>query len=202
MSVTALDTTASLGVQSLSLSRGGRVLVRDLTFSLKPGEALVLTGPNGTGKTTLLRAIAGLVRPDAGSITAAPLAYLGHGDALKSAETVMQAMSFAARLHGAGDGRPALEAMGLSALVFRTCGQLSAGQKRRLALARLTLDPHARLWLLDEPAAPLDAEGKALLAALVADFRASGGMVIAATHADLGWSDVRTLEMGVSEAGT
>ena len=172
------------------------MLVRDLTFTLAPGEALVLTGPNGTGKTTLLRALAGLVRPDAGIITAPPLAYLGHGDALKPAETVREAIRFAARLHGAGDGGAALEAMGLSKLVFRACGQLSAGQKRRLAVARLTLDAKARLWLMDEPAAPLDHDGKALLASLVADFRARGGMVIAATHADLGWSDVRMLEMG------
>ncbi|MFC4725862.1 heme ABC exporter ATP-binding protein CcmA [Glycocaulis abyssi] len=195
MSVAAPDIAASLGVQSLTLSRGGRALVRDLSFTLAPGEALVLTGPNGTGKTTLLRAIAGLVRPDAGTITALPLAYLGHGDALKPAETVSEAISFAARLHGAGDGRAALAAMGLSKLVFRACGQLSAGQKRRLAIARLTLNTEARLWLMDEPAAPLDGDGKALLAALVADFRARGGMVIAATHADLGWSDVRMLEM-------
>lgn len=201
MSVAAPEITASLGVERLALSRGGRVLVRDLSFTLAPGEALVLTGPNGTGKTTLLRAIAGLVRPDAGTITAPPLAYLGHGDALKPAETVREAIRFAARLHGAGDGGAALAAMGLSKLVFRACGQLSAGQKRRLAIARLTLNTEARLWLMDEPAAPLDGEGKALLAALVADFRAGGGMVIAATHADLGWGDVRMMDMGVSEAG-
>lgn len=201
MSTPEPSSASALRVDALTLSRGGRVLVRDLSLGLQPGEALVLTGPNGTGKTTLLRAIAGLVRPDAGSITAPLLAYLGHGDALKSAETVREAIGFAARLHGASDAKAALEAMGLSKLVFRACGQLSAGQKRRLALARLTLNPGARLWLMDEPAAPLDGDGKALLSRLVADFRVRGGMVIAATHADLGWSDVRTLEMGVSEAG-
>lgn len=195
------DRTISLGVQNLSLSRGGRVLVRDLSFTLAPGEALVLTGPNGTGKTTLLRALAGVVRPDAGIITAPPLAYLGHGDALKPAETVREAIRFAARLHDRDSHEAALAAMGLSKLVFRACGQLSAGQKRRLAIARLMLNTEARLWLMDEPAAPLDHDGKALLAALVADFRAGGGMVIAATHADLGWDDVRRLDMGLSEAG-
>lgn len=194
---------AALQVSDLALSRGGRTLLRGLSIQLKPGEALVLTGPNGTGKTTLLRAIAGLVRPDEGSITAPPLAYLGHGDALKSSETVIDAISFAARLHGhvwgegQSDGRmDALNAMGLSKRVLHNCGQLSAGQKRRLALARMTLEHKARLWLMDEPAAPLDADGRALLAGLVADFREGGGMAIAATHADLGWPDTRTLEMG------
>lgn len=201
MSTPAPSSACALRVDDLTLSRGGRVLVRGVSLALEPGEALVLTGPNGTGKTTLLRAIAGLVRPDAGTITALPLAYLGHGDALKPAETVREAIRFAARLHGQANGEQALEAMGLSKLVFRACGQLSAGQKRRLAIARLTLNTEARLWLMDEPAAPLDGEGKALLAHLMAEFRGRGGMVIAATHADLGWRDVRRLDLGVSEAG-
>ncbi len=198
-----MSMAVALHVTDLTLSRGGRTLLRGLSIELKAGEALVLTGPNGTGKTTLLRAIAGLVRPDEGGITAPPLAYLGHGDALKPSETVIDAISFAARLHGHVWGEDqsdvrmnALIAMGLSKRVLHTCGQLSAGQKRRLALARMTLEREARLWLMDEPAAPLDAEGRALLAGLVADFRKSGGMIIAATHADLGWPDTRTLEMG------
>lgn len=191
-----MSTSAALTVTGLTLSRGGRVLLRDLSIALQPGDALVLTGPNGTGKTTLLRAMAGLVRPDAGTITAPPLAYLGHGDALKPSETVSEAIRFAARLHESDSHDGALAAMGLGALVFRTCGQLSAGQKRRLAIARLTLQREARLWLMDEPAAPLDADGRALLADLVSSFRKSGGMVIAATHTDLGWTGAQALEMG------
>lgn len=190
-----MSMSAALSVTDLTLSRGGRVLLRNLSLALQPGEALVLTGPNGTGKTTLLRAMAGLVRPDAGTITAPPVAYLGHGDALKPSETVSEAIRFAAHLHGSDSHDAALAAMGLGALVFRTCGQLSAGQKRRLAIARLTLQTEARLWLMDEPAAPLDTDGKALLSRLVADFRARGGMVIAATHADLGWTDTQRLEL-------
>ncbi|MCH8520981.1 heme ABC exporter ATP-binding protein CcmA [Glycocaulis sp.] len=193
---------AALQVSNLALSRGGRTLLRGLSIMLEAGEALVLTGPNGTGKTTLLRAIAGLVRPDEGDIIAPPLAYLGHGEALKPSETVIDAISFAARLHGHvwGDGKgdvrmDALNAMGLSKRVLHTCGQLSAGQKRRLAIARLTLQEEARLWLMDEPAAPLDAAGRALLADLVADFRKGGGMVIAATHTGLGWTDAQALEL-------
>lgn len=201
MSTPDLHTPAGLRVEGLTLSRGGRVLVRALSLTLQGGEALVLTGANGSGKTTLLRAMAGLVRPDEGMITTPACSYLGHADGLKSSETVLEALRFWAALEGAEDGtarsfEEAASALGVRPLYLTRCQHLSAGQRRRVALARMALKRGASLWLMDEPAAPLDAEGKALLAALVAGFRARGGMVVAATHADLGWSDVRPMEIG------
>jgi len=192
-----------LRVDALTLSRGGRVLVRDLSLSLKPGEALVLTGANGSGKTTLLRAIAGLVRPDNGVITAPDCSYLGHADGLKPVETVLDALSFWAGMDAGGapaDDAGRIDeiagALGVRPLYLTPCRHLSAGQKRRVALARMALKRDAALWLMDEPAAPLDADGKALLADMVADFHKRGGMVMAATHADLGWKDTRLAEIG------
>lgn len=201
MSTREAENRVQLRVEGLCLSRGGRTLVRDLSLSLQGGEALVLTGANGSGKTTLLRALAGLVRPDGGVITAPALSYLGHADGLKPSETVQEALSFWAALDGKAEKadhhlRDALAgALGVRPLYLTRCQHLSAGQKRRVALARMALRREARLWLMDEPAAPLDTDAKALLGQLVADFRAQGGMVVAATHADLGWPDVKTLEI-------
>lgn len=201
MSMPDIHNHAALRAEGLTLSRGGRVLVRELSLNLQGSEALVLTGANGSGKTTLLRAMAGLVRPDGGVITAPASSYLGHADGLKSSETVHEALSFWAALDdGTGKADPRLRdelasALGIRTLYLTPCQHLSAGQKRRVALVRMALKREARLWLMDEPAAPLDLDAKALLGQLVADFRAKGGMVVAATHADLGWPDVRTLEI-------
>lgn len=202
MKLSDVQTAPSARVQGLALSRGGRVLVRELSFTLQPGEALVLTGSNGSGKTTLLRALAGFVRPDSGEICVPRVSYLGHADGLKPAETVLETLQFWAGLDGAGDGAldaPA-RALGLRPLFLTRCQHLSAGQKRRVALARMALKREASLWLMDEPAAPLDGASRAMLGALVADFRSRGGMVIAATHADLGWPDVRHLKTDHAEA--
>ncbi|WP_417481142.1 heme ABC exporter ATP-binding protein CcmA [Maricaulis sp.] len=196
-----------LGVSGLGLSRGDTVLARDLAFELSPGEAVMLTGRNGTGKTSLLRALAGFIEPDAGAITlndappsdaaADTIAWLGHADGLKPGETPRSALRFWADLYGQPRTAimPALRALEIDHLIDRPAARLSRGQQRRCGLARIVL-AHRPLWLLDEPAGPLDAEGRACLAALVATHRAQGGLVIAATHQPLDWPDARSLDMG------
>jgi len=194
-------TRAEVRAVGVALSRGGRTLVRGLNFAAAPGEALVITGPNGSGKTTLLRAIAGFIRPDAGEIHVEPasdvkIAWLGHADGLKPAETVRDALTFQAALQGAPSDliEPVMERMAVAHLAGRACGTLSAGQRRRTALARLALS-NAGLWILDEPTAPLDAVSRARLGALIADYRATGGVVIATTHAVLDWPDQTGLDL-------
>lgn len=193
---------ARLSCTDLTLDRGGRVLVRGFSLEVTAGEAVVLTGPNGSGKTTLLRALAGLVRPAAGEIVRAPkeagIAFLGHADGLKAGESVEAMLKSWTTLHGE-DARPerldaVMRALAVAHLARRECGKLSAGQKRRAALAR-TLLSNRPIWLLDEPAAPLDTASKARLADLTADHRARGGLVVASTHLDLGWADVRAVEL-------
>lgn len=194
-------TRADVRAAGVALSRGGRTLVRALSFSAAPGEALVITGPNGSGKTTLLRAVAGFIRPDAGEIHVEPasevkIAWLGHADGLKPAETVRDALTFQTALQGAPSHliEPVMERMAVAHLARRACGTLSAGQRRRTALARLALS-NAGLWILDEPTAPLDAVSRARLGALIADYRATGGVVIATTHAALDWPDQTGLDL-------
>jgi len=140
-------TERSLSCKNLRLERGGKVLVRDLSFSLASGQALVLTGPNGAGKTTLLRALAGLLRPAGGEVTLTPgpAGWLGHSEGLKPGERVSDMLAFWAALSGAGSSEieAASRAMALGHLARRPCGALSAGQKRRAGLARLALSGRA-----------------------------------------------------------
>jgi len=187
-----------IAVSGLRLERGGKTLLTGFSLNVEPGEALVLLGPNGSGKTTLLRAMGGLVRPVAGEISLDPqsVAFLGHADALKPSETVEQSLAFWARLYS-GDLEmldQVMTEMALAHLARRTCGTLSAGQKRRTALARIALSNRS-VWLLDEPAAPLDARSRERLARLVRQHCAAGGIVIAATHVDLGWAGARVEDL-------
>lgn len=197
MSSAAFD-PAPIAVSGLRLERGGKTLLTGFSLDVKPGEALVLLGPNGSGKTTLLRALGGLVRPGAGEISLDPqsVAFLGHADALKPSETVEQSLRFWAGLYG-GDLKTLDQVMidlALAHLARRTCGTLSAGQKRRTALARIALS-NRPVWLLDEPAAPLDARSRERLARLVRQHCEAGGIVIAATHVDLGWAGARVEDL-------
>ncbi|HZK90362.1 MAG TPA: heme ABC exporter ATP-binding protein CcmA [Stellaceae bacterium] len=176
--------------------RGGRLVFEGLAFALPPGGALVLTGANGSGKSSLLRLLATLLAPAAGRVSwggkpvagdpagyRAQLHYVGHLDAIKPALGVGETLSFWAAMRSVA--RPAtdaaLAAFGLAALADFPCRWLSAGQRRRLALARLVAAP-APLWLLDEPTASLDADGEARLTAAIAAHRAAGGRVAVATH--------------------
>jgi len=208
-----------LTAAGLSAVRGGRPVFADLSFTLSPGELLAVTGPNGAGKSTLLRLVAGLLRPSAGSVTLEfssdppapdrggreqePLSigenahYLGHLDALKPALTVRQNLDFWRRLWGGGDIEAALEAVGLEPLGDLHASVLSAGQRRRVALARL-LVAQRPLWLLDEPLTALDAAAEAGLGRLIADHLAGGGMAIAATHRGLPVKPTATLALGAA----
>lgn len=182
-----------LTVRDLGVSRGGITILEGIGFTLAPGAAIVLTGPNGIGKTTLLRTVAGLQSAAAGTIELPPegLAYAGHADGLKAMLTVAENLTFWARIFGQDGIAAALTAMDLAALADRPAQNLSAGQKRRLGLARLLVTGR-RLWLLDEPTVSLDAASVGLFAAAVRTHLAGGGAALMASHIDLGLSGAAT----------
>ncbi|MFI0395513.1 heme ABC exporter ATP-binding protein CcmA [Paracoccus jiaweipingae] len=188
--------TALLHVRDLSVARGGLRAVQGVSFDLNPGQALVLRGPNGIGKTTLLRTVAGLQPPVSGQINAAPdaIAYAAHADGLKSALSVAENLRFWAAIFGRADIDAALAAMNLSALASRAAGALSAGQKRRLGLARLLVTGRP-VWVLDEPTVSLDADSVALFAKAVRAHLAAGGAALMATHIDLSIPEARVLDL-------
>jgi heme exporter protein A len=178
-----------LTAQKLSLVRGGRMLFEAVDLALLPGQFLLLRGPNGAGKSSLLLTLTGSLRPEAGNIGPEehePLHLLGHSSAVKSRLTLAENLAFWRTVNGpTGIGvDAALDRVGLGGLGPIEAGHLSAGQTRRLALARLLVTDR-KIWLLDEPLAALDAAGDELLVALIADRLASGGAVIAATHDDI-----------------
>lgn len=186
----------TLRVTDLSLARGGIPVLEGLSFALAPGEALVLRGPNGSGKTTLLRCLAGLQPPLAGQIDVPPesLVYAGHADGIKATLTVTENLTFWAQVYGNTDISPALTAFDLTALADRPAGALSAGQKRRLGLARLLVTGRM-IWMLDEPTVSLDASAVAMFADAVRAHLAGGGSALIATHIDLGLPDARLLDV-------
>lgn len=185
-----------LRVEGLAVQRGGVTVLEGVSFALPAGAALVLRGPNGVGKTTLLRTIAGLQPAEAGRVTVPPesLAYAAHADGLKSVLTVEENLRFWAAVHGTGDIGPALAAMELGALRDRRAGHLSAGQKRRLGLARLLVTGRA-FWILDEPTVSLDAASVALFGAVVRAHLAAGGAALMASHIDLGLAEAAVLDL-------
>jgi heme exporter protein A len=194
-----------LDARAITLQRGGIPLIENLSLTVQPGEAVVLLGRNGVGKTTFLRALAGVLRPAGGGVyygdtpvseaAARSCALLGHENALKPDETPRQSLTFWSRLAASPISiQEALTAMGLRALADRPTRRLSQGQKRRVALARLLVLDRP-VWLLDEPAAPLDSDGRQRLSDIVMAHRARGGLVIAATHQTLDWPDARTREL-------
>lgn len=192
----------------LACFRGGRLVFRGLSFDLGPGGALLLKGPNGSGKSTLLRIMAGLLQPIAGQlawqdagVAEEPenhfqrLHYVGHHDAVKPVLTVSENVAFWAALR---DHRariaPALDAFDIGHLKDVPGRFLSAGQKRRVNLARILAAP-APLWLLDEPTTALDVATVARFERVLAEHRATGGMVVASTHTALGLDDAVTLNL-------
>lgn len=191
----------------LTLSRGERVLFRDLSLSLASGEAVALTGANGAGKTSLLRALAGFLRPDAGTIAFADadpaearrrhIHWLGHLDGLKGARRAREELTFQAQWLGADAAAiaAAVDVLALEPLLDLEVRQLSAGQRRRLAFARLIAAPRP-VWLLDEPFAPLDARWRAALGLLMQAHLDKGGAILAAVHDPLP-VPARALEIGV-----
>lgn len=176
-----------LRVENLAVSRGGVPVLEGVSFALRPGEVLMLRGPNGSGKTTLLRTLAGLQPSLAGTISVEPeqIAYGAHADGLKSTLTVAENLEFWANVYGTGDIAPAIEGFNLKGLTARAAHNLSAGQKRRLGLARLLVTGRP-IWLLDEPTVSLDKASVALFADAVRTHVAGGGAALIATHIDLG----------------
>jgi heme exporter protein A len=191
--------------EALAALRAERLVFSGVAFQLSPGGALLLAGPNGSGKSTLLRLLAGLLRPDAGQVLwhgadaladlpahARRIAYLGHQDAIKPGLTVAANL----RLFGPAAGiAAALDTVGLATLADLPARLLSAGQRRRLALARLVLLDRP-LWLLDEPTLGLDDASVTRLGTLAAQHRATGGMIVAATHLPLPFPDAAVLRLG------
>lgn len=200
---------ATLTLRGIACARGGRTLFEGLDLDLPPGGALRLLGPNGSGKTSLLRLLAGLLPPAEGAVALegagdGPMRLrvhlLSHLDAIKPSLTVSGALAFWCAYLGGGAARETdaiLSRVGLDQLAGARCGDLSAGQRRRLALARVIAVPRP-LWLLDEPTAALDAEGQGLLERVIAAHRAEGGLVVAATHLPLDLPGARTLRLDVA----
>ena len=190
-----------LSVTDLAVARGGLPVLESLSFSVRPGEALILRGPNGIGKTTLLRTIAGLQPPLAGAMNlpAEAIAYAGHADGLKATLSVTENLLFWAAVYGTGAIEPALDRMNLTGLRDRAAMSLSAGQKRRLGLARLLVTGRP-VWVLDEPTVSLDAASVALFGEAVRGHLAGGGMAVMATHIDLGLPEARVLDLASYKA--
>ncbi|MBM3533658.1 MAG: heme ABC exporter ATP-binding protein CcmA [Alphaproteobacteria bacterium] len=187
-----------LEAEGLVGGRGGHPLFGPLSLALAAGGALKVTGPNGAGKSTLLRLFAGLLVPMGGVVRAnAALRYLGHHDAVKPAMTVFENLVFWRRFYGSDAAAAALVEVGLDRLAATPARYLSAGQRRRLALAR-ALDPAAPIWLLDEPTNGLDADSVGRLEAALARHRSAGGATIVATHASLALPEATMLELGLT----
>jgi heme exporter protein A len=195
----------------LAARRGEELIFSNVSFSLAGGEAMVITGRNGSGKSTLIRVIAGLLAAEEGEVSvmvsnhkvpraAEACHYLGHRNAMKREITVEENLSFWKRFMGDMEGGRGLspdaaaELLGLSSILHLPFGYLSAGQQRRMAMAKL-LCAWRPIWLLDEPTAALDVQSEALFADLMRRHMAEGGIVIAATHQPLGLDAPRTLVM-------
>jgi heme exporter protein A len=191
----------------LACVRGGRQVFRNLSFAVGAGEALVVTGPNGVGKSSLLRLIAGLVRPTEGRLTleggdseltlGEQAHYLGHQDALKPSLSVGENLAFWVEFLGGSAAKVAagLAVVGLDGLSRLPAAYLSAGQRRRLSLARLVAVPRP-IWLLDEPTSALDSPSQKKLTDLMSGHLAAGGMIVAAAHGPIGLERARELKLG------
>lgn len=191
----------TLRVHDLTCTRGGLPVLEGVSFTIAPGEALILRGPNGCGKTTLLRTIAGLQPAIAGTIETPPeaIAYAAHADGIKAVLSVAENLRFWAAIFGTATVEAALDQMNLRALAARPAQTLSAGQKRRLGLARLLVTGRV-IWALDEPTVSLDTESVALFAEVVRAHLEKGGMALIATHIDLGLPEARVLDLSTYKA--
>ncbi len=190
----------------LTAIRGGRTVFAGLSFAVAAGQSLAVIGANGAGKSTLLRLVAGLLEPAGGTVVldgaggsdgGSHFHYLGHLDGLKTALTVRQNLDFWKTLWQGGAIEPALEQVGLGGLADLHVRVLSAGQRRRVAIARLLIAQRP-VWLLDEPATALDATAEATLGRIIGEHLAAGGMALIATHRDLPLVPTATLALGAA----
>ena len=182
--------TGLLALERVACVRGGRLLFEDLSLTLGPGEAALVRGPNGVGKSSLIRLAAGLLRLAAGSVTRAEAALADEHLALDERQRLADALAF-----WTGNVAGALEAMGIAHLARMPVRMLSHGQRRRAALARV-IARGAPLWLLDEPASGLDSDGRIRLEAAILAHRAAGGAVLAASHQPIALEGARQLVLG------
>jgi len=196
-----------LHAENLACRRGGRLIFEGLSFTLGQAEAIALTGRNGAGKSSLIAMLCGRLRPDGGAIRLeggdeeaqlAEISHLvGHRDGLKTALTARENLAFAQDVLGDAAATPeeALAVVGLPHAAELPVGYLSAGQRRRVALARLLVSRRP-YWLLDEPMSALDAASQLMLAGLMRDHLAQGGAILAATHGPLGLDGTREVRIG------
>jgi heme exporter protein A len=194
-----------LEASRLACIRGGREVFAGLDFAVGAGQALLVTGRNGAGKSSLLRMLAGLVRIAGGRLALTggdgektvpeQAHYLGHQDALKPSLTAAENLGFWTRYLGGEPSPDALAAVGLAALADLPAAYLSAGQRRRLSIARLVAVKRP-IWLLDEPTSALDREAQTMLAALMRQHLAGNGIILAATHAPIGLDGAAELRLG------
>jgi heme exporter protein A len=201
------DSSTVVAATELACRRGERVLFSGLNLVVRPGEIVWLRGANGQGKTSLLRLLAGLARPEAGRIerdAGRERVYVGHANALKDDLTVAESLMFMSRLHGFDTGAEAhegaLRRFGLLSRRDAPVRTLSQGQRRRVALARLCTAPTTALWLLDEPFDALDAEGVAALNELLAAHAARGGSVLLTSHVPLTLTSPLPITLQLGEA--
>lgn len=197
----------TLEVSELACGHGDTVLASGLGFSVPGGSALALRGPNGAGKSTLVLTLAGLLPPLSGTITLVghdpddgpAFHHCGHRNAIRPRLTVLQTLDFWAAINGRTGLSPAaaLDRLDLARIASLDASYLSAGQQRRLALARLLVSQRP-VWLLDEPLAALDTDGQALVADLLAEHMAAGGLAVIATHDDIPVARLRTLMLGAA----
>ncbi len=199
-----------LVADNLAGARGGETVFSGISFSLGAGEALAVTGPNGVGKSTMLRMIAGLLPLETGSVRleeaeapfdelAGAIHYLGHLNAMKTALSVTENLAFWRDFNGEPhlSVLEALEMVGLDTIGHLPFGYLSTGQKRRAAIAKLLVS-YRPVWLLDEPTAGLDKASEKQFAELMEAHLDDGGIIVAATHLALGLKQAQSLEMGVA----
>ncbi|WP_027237883.1 heme ABC exporter ATP-binding protein CcmA [Leisingera caerulea] len=190
----------TLTVTDLSVARGGIPVLEGLSFELESGRALILRGPNGIGKTTLLRTVAGLQPPLRGRVEGAEdqIAYAAHSDGLKPTLTVAENLTFWASVFGRSGIEQALDGFDLQGLRDRQAGALSAGQKRRLGLSRMLVTGRP-IWIMDEPTVSLDKTSVAMFANTVRAHLGQGGAALIATHIDLGL-EAEVLDVGPYKA--